>query len=470
MAKSAVDGNWIAKVYELPGNVGFRITRKNAAQRLIAIASTDYMSKNVSLMDVTAIVPSWHLVKAFQLDKAIMQQSYKNKSKFFYSLIDVPTSLQNRNLYAEFHGIEQGEPVVDPTVEASIKSVNAVDVKPNLTYSLQDVGDALVLKMVVSEAESSESSVAGFATHGDTLAYIHSSFAKKPKALVMNEIHWKYLVRSVIRGRNVLMTGPSGTGKTLAAMSVAKSVSRQFFYFNLGATQDPRSSLIGNTHLDKSTGTYFAESPFIKAIRTPNAIILLDEISRAHPDAWNILMTVLDLNQRYLRLDEKEDSELVKVADGVSFIATANIGAEYTATRVIDKALYERFGAIIEMPYLTMEQETALLSMLFPAVNKKLLEQVATIADTTRKQFLSGDGKLSTCLSTRITVEVAGLLYDNFSIAEAAEAAIYPHFSADGGVDSERTFVKQVVQQFVAITPDDAAAFFTPDEMNSVQS
>jgi hypothetical protein len=60
------------------------------------------------------------------------------------------------------------------------------------------------------------------------------------------------------------------------------------------------------------------------------------------------------------------------------------------------------------------------------------------------------------------------LLYDNFTIAEAAEAAIYPHFSADGGVDSERTFVKQVVQQFVAIEPEKLAEFFTPDDLNKV--
>ena len=55
----------------------------------------------------------------------------------------------------------------------------------------------------------------------------------------------------------------------------------------------------------------FAESSFIKAIRTPNSIILLDELSRAHPDAWNILMTPLDPLQRYVRLDESEDSEVV---------------------------------------------------------------------------------------------------------------------------------------------------------------
>ena len=50
-------------------------------------------------------------------------------------------------------------------------------------------------------------------------------------------------------------------------------------------------------------------------------------------------MTVLDGGQRYLRLDEAEGSPIVNVADGVTFIATANIGNEYTSTRVMDRAI-----------------------------------------------------------------------------------------------------------------------------------
>ena len=159
----------------------------------------------------------------------------------------------------------------------------------------------------------------------------------------MNETKWKYLVRSAVRGKNVMMTG-NGCGKTLASKTLAEVLDRPFFYFNLGATQDPRSSLIGNTHFKKETGAVFAESSFIKAIRTPNSIILLDELSRAHTDAWNILMTPLDPLQRYVRLDESEDSEVVfYVADGVTFVATANVGNEYTSTRVMDRALLDRF-------------------------------------------------------------------------------------------------------------------------------
>ena len=107
----------------------------------------------------------------------------------------------------------------------------------------------------------------------------------------------------------------------------------------MGSTQDPRATLIGNVHFEKSKGTYFSESLFVKAIQTPNAVILLDELSRAHPDAWNILMTVLDQGQRYLRLDEQDGQATINVAEGVTFVATANIGNEYTSTRVMDKAL-----------------------------------------------------------------------------------------------------------------------------------
>ena len=286
------------------------------------------------------------------------------------------------------------------------------------------------------------------AGHEEVVNFIADSYKLKPKGLVMNSLKWKYRIRSAVRGKNIMMTGPAGCGKTLSAKSLINGLDRPNFYFNLGATQDPRATLIGNVHFDKKKGTFFSESLFVKAIQTPNAVILLDELTRAHPDAWNILMTVLDYGQRYLRLDEADGQTTVKVAEGVCFVATANIGNEYTATRQLDKALLDRF-TVIEMDTLSDEEEHGLLAYMFPTVDSDMLQNVAKIAFMTRTESLTENPRISSGVSTRTSVEIAGLLFDGFSLEEAADITIYPQYDADGGVDSERTFVKQIVQKFI---------------------
>ena len=301
------------------------------------------------------------------------------------------------------------------------------------------------------------------AEHNEVVNFIHSSYSLKPKGLMMNELKWKYLIRSAVRGKNILMTGPAGCGKTMAAKSLVNALDRPDFYFNMGSTQDPRATLIGNVHFEKSKGTYFSESLFVKAIQTPNAVILLDELSRAHPDAWNILMTVLDQGQRYLRLDEQDGQATINVAEGVTFVATANIGNEYTSTRVMDKALMDRF-TIVEMDVLDNLQELELLQYMFPHVDVQNLTAIAEIANTTRVESMSENGKIDTAISTRSSVEMAGLMFDGFGLDEAASVCVYPQFSNDGGVDSERTFVKQLVQKFV--NDGSSEDLFNEDELD----
>jgi len=296
----------------------------------------------------------------------------------------------------------------------------------------------------------------------ELMQFISTSESLKPKSLFMEGTKWKFLVRSAMRGKNIMMTGPAGCGKTMAAKSLTNTLERPNFYFNLGATQDPRATLIGNTHFNKKDGTFFSEALFVKAIQTEGAIILLDELSRAHPEAHNILMTVLDEGQRYLRLDEAEGAPTIKVADGVTFVATANIGNEYTATRVMDRALLDRF-IIVEMDVLGYDEEVELLKFLFPLVNNKDIESVASIVSDTRNELKGEMPRLSTHISTRLSVEMVSLIYDGFNLAEASEVCIYPLFDNAGGIDSERTFIKQIVQKYIPQDNTDEDLFNTED-------
>jgi hypothetical protein len=175
-------------------------------------------------------------------------------------------------------------------------------------------------------------------------------------------------------------------------------------------------------------------------------------------------MTVLDSGQRYMRLDEADGQATINVAEGVTFIATANIGNEYTSTRVLDKALMDRF-TIIEMDVLNNTEEMGLLEYMFPNVDSELLDAVSQISHQTRVEASNENPRLTSGVSTRTSVEIAGLLFDGFSLPEASEITIYPQYSNDGGLDSERTFVKQLVQRFIKDDRIGDESLFNEDEI-----
>jgi hypothetical protein len=93
-----------------------------------------------------------------------------------------------------------------------------------------------------------------------------------------------------------------------------------------------------------------------------------------------------------------------------------------------------------------------------------VLGNVAKIATLTRTESNSDTARITSGISTRTTVELCGLLYDGFTLEESAEVSIYPQYDNTGGVDSERTFVKQIVQKFC----DDGSSddLFNENEMS----
>jgi len=120
----------------------------------------------------------------------------------------------------------------------------------------------------------------------------------------------------------------------------------------------------------------------------------------------------------------------------------------------MDRAILDRF-IIIEMEAMGQSDEYTLLQSLYSEVSDKLLEAITKIASDTRETIKSEDPKVSTIISTRMAVEMADLLNDGFTLLEVAEVCVYPFFSNAGGMDSERVYMKQMVQGFLPTEFDD---------------
>jgi type IV secretory pathway ATPase VirB11/archaellum biosynthesis ATPase len=59
------------------------------------------------------------------------------------------------------------------------------------------------------------------AVNDPVLALINKSHEIKPADLEMSDTKWKYLVRSALRGKNIMAVGPAGCGKTQSAKALA---------------------------------------------------------------------------------------------------------------------------------------------------------------------------------------------------------------------------------------------------------
>ena len=116
------------------------------------------------------------------------------------------------------------------------------------------------------------------------------------------------------------------------------------------------------------------------------------------------------------------------------------------------------------MDILNNDEEFELLQYMFPSVDEKSLKNISEIAHLTRIESRNDAPRIESGISTRTSVEMAGLIFDGFNLEETSEITIYPQYSADGGVDSERTFVKQIVQKFVDDGTDEDV-MFTEEEI-----
>lgn len=257
----------------------------------------------------------------------------------------------------------------------------------------------------------------------------------KSEGFFVDADDWYLLVRNIQAQIPVMLTGPRGVGKTELVSLVSKRLNLDYTCHDMGSLQDPMSGLLG-VHRLKDGASVFDYAQFTKDISKPG-VVLLDELSRAPVLTNNILFPCLDSRRSlYVDIAGGSDRHVISVHEDCSFVATANIGSEYTGTFVMDPALVARFFPL-ELSFMPRLKEVSVLCIR-TGISKNEATQIIDVATEIRKLWEKQE--ISCPVSHRETLRVAELVVDGWSLIKALELVILPLY--EGNVsDGERSII-----------------------------
>ena len=266
--------------------------------------------------------------------------------------------------YEEFHHVKYDDEAIDFAIEASAKYVNdrflpdkAIDLIDEAGASFEvrgkmaDVGclmaDVRGKKADVRVTKADIADVLAKTCKVDAMAVAEDDDYRRLESLaprMLSQIYGqdeaiRQVVESVQMSRagllddnkplaSLLFVGPTGVGKTEVARVLAKELGIELIRFDMSEYTEKHTvaKLIGSPagYVGYEDGGLLTD-----AIRkSPNAVLLLDEIEKAHQDIYNILLQVMD----YARLTDNKGRK----ADfrNVILIMTSNAGAQFAGQTI----------------------------------------------------------------------------------------------------------------------------------------
>ena len=278
-------------------------------------------------------------------------------------------------------------------------------------------------------------------TFFDEMAKIDMPTPNKEGFFVEKE-NWTLLLRNIKKHINTMIIGPTGTGKTSLIKLACEKLGVKLHVFDMGSIIDPISSLLGVHRLEDGKSV-FDYANFTQAIQEP-CVILLDELSRASYASNNILFPCLD-DRRKLSIEVAGSKSVreINVHPEVTFIATANVGSEYTGTQSMDRALVNRFFPI-ELNYIPSNQEEKVL-MHRTQITSDQAKTIVKIANTVRS--LAEKQEISTSVSIRETLYVAELVKDGWNVGSSITKIFAPLYEGSKST-GERSIIYKTIASY----------------------
>lgn len=252
---------------------------------------------------------------------------------------------QLRPRYESFHGVCYEDDAISYAVEASAKYVNdrylpdkAIDLIDEAGASMEIDGSSKVIgKAEIAEVLAKTCKVSTLAeADEDEYGQLENLSERILTQIYGQDEAVRQVVESVQMSRagllddnkplaSLLFVGPTGVGKTEVARVLSKELGIELIRFDMSeyAEKHAVAKLIGSPagYVGYEDGGLLTD-----AIRkTPNCVLLLDEIEKAHQDIYNILLQVMD----YAKLTDNKGRQ----ADfrNVILIMTSNAGAQFAS-------------------------------------------------------------------------------------------------------------------------------------------
>ena len=249
---------------------------------------------------------------------------------------------QLRPKYEEYHGVVYEDAALELAVTASAKHISDRFLPDKAIDLIDEAGAALecsqqikvVTPALITDILAKTCKVDAMAVKEDDTERLSQLSASLSQMIYGQDEAIRQVTEAVLMSKagltdddkplaSLLFVGPTGVGKTEVARVLARQLGIELVRFDMSEYTEKHTvaKLIGSPagYVGYEDGGLLTD-----AIRkTPNCVLLLDEIEKAHQDIYNILLQVMD----YARLTDNKGRK----ADfrNVILIMTSNAGAQY---------------------------------------------------------------------------------------------------------------------------------------------